>query len=142
MIAGATLVPGEGEGRLLALDAPVSFWGGVDPRAGVIVDVEHPQRGAALAGRVLVMSAGRGSSSGSSVLAECLRQGLGPAAIVIARRDGILVTGALVAVELYGVSCPVALIEDETDFARLRAMPAARILAGSDGLARIDVAGS
>ena len=54
------------------------------------------------AGRILVMRAGRGSSSGSSVLAEAIRAGTAPAAIVLAERDAILAVGAMVAAELYG----------------------------------------
>ena len=56
------------------------------------------------------MRSGRGSSSGSSVLAEAIRAGTAPAAIVLAERDAILAVGAIVAAELYGQHCPVALV--------------------------------
>ncbi len=69
------MVAGEAEGEVLVLDEPLSFWGGVDETSGAIVDVHHPQRGAIVAGRILVMPAGRGSSSSSSVLAELIRAG-------------------------------------------------------------------
>ncbi len=62
-----------------------------------------------MAGRVLMMPAGRGSSGGSAALAEALRLGAGPAAILLLERDAIVVVGALVAAELYGRECPVAL---------------------------------
>jgi predicted aconitase with swiveling domain len=75
------LVAGNAEGEVLALDEPLSFWGGVHEATGVITDVHHPQHGLGVAGRVLVMPAGRGSSSSSSVLAELIRAGVGPAAI-------------------------------------------------------------
>ena len=52
---------------------------------------------------------GRGSSSGSATLAEALRLGKGPAAILMLERDAIVVVGAMVAAELYGLACPVAL---------------------------------
>ena len=51
-----TLVAGTAEGRALVLDEPLSFWGGVDPGTGDIIDPRHPQRGANVAGRILVMS--------------------------------------------------------------------------------------
>jgi predicted aconitase with swiveling domain len=79
----------------------------VDPATGDIVDVHHPQYGANVAGRVLVMPSGRGSSSSSSVLAETIRAGTAPAAIVLFEPDAILALGAIVASELYGRTIPV-----------------------------------
>jgi predicted aconitase with swiveling domain len=94
-------------GTALVLDEPLSLWGGVDPASGLIIDVHHPQRGAAIGGRVLVMPSGRGSSSSASVLAEAVRAGTAPAAILIGEADLILAIGSAVAEELYGVRVPV-----------------------------------
>jgi uncharacterized protein len=104
-----TLVRGAASGPTLKLDEPLSFWGGLDSATGTIIDRWHPQRGANVAGRMLMMPGGRGSSSGSATLAEALRLGNGPAAILMLERDPIVVVGALVAAELYGLACPVAL---------------------------------
>ncbi|HEY7703240.1 MAG TPA: DUF126 domain-containing protein [Acidimicrobiia bacterium] len=95
------------EGPRLVLTQPLSFWGGVDPTDGSIIDTHHPQRGESVRAMVLVMRRGRGSSSSATVLAECLRLGTGPAAIVMEEIDEVLAVGALVAKELYGVDCPV-----------------------------------
>lgn len=102
-----TLVAGEAEAEALVLDEPLSFWGGLDPHDGRIIDPHHPQHGAVVTGRVLVMPAGRGSSSASSVIAEALRLRTGPAAIVLGEVDPIIVVGVLVAHELHGAACPV-----------------------------------
>ena len=102
-----TLVAGNASGPALVLDEPLSFWGGVDPATGDIVDVHHPQRDSNVAGRILVMPSGRGSSSSSSVLAESIRAGTAPAAIVLGEPDPILALGAIVARELYGRTIPV-----------------------------------
>jgi uncharacterized protein len=110
---GRSLVVGRADGVPLALDDPLSFWGGVDPTTGAIIDVHHPQAGAHLAGRVLVLPTGRGSSSSSSVLAEIIRHGVGPVAILLAFPDPIIAVGALVAFELYGIATPVATIDPE-----------------------------
>jgi predicted aconitase with swiveling domain len=110
------------------LTAPLSFWGGVDRRTGQIIDVHHPQRGMGLAGRVLVMRAGRGSSSGSSVLAEVLRNGTGPAAVLLAETDLILSLGVIAAAEVYGLRCPVAVLSP-TAYAGLRTGDRARLSA-------------
>ena len=56
-----------------------------------------------------MMPAGRGSSSGSASLAEAIRVGAAAAAILLLERDAIVVVGALVVGELYGLECPVAL---------------------------------
>lgn len=104
---GSVLADGEAEGVALRLDEPLSFWGGVDPASGEIVDPRHPQRGACVTGRVLVMPSVRGSSSSSSVLAEAVRAGRAPAGILLGERDLILAVGAVVAEELYGIRVPV-----------------------------------
>jgi predicted aconitase with swiveling domain len=114
------LVPGRASGPVLVLAEPLSLWGGVDPAGGVIVDPRHPDRGRSIAGHVLVMPAGRGSSSSSSVLAELLRAGVGPLGIVLGALDEILVVGAVVARELYGAECPVILLGG-ADYARAAA---------------------
>ncbi len=112
-ITGRALVSGEATGKALVLEEPLSFWGGIDPATGWLVDPHHPQRGAVLTGRVLVMPSGRGSSSSSSVLAEAIRLGTAPAAIVLGEPDPIVAIGAIVARELYGLVVPVLTIGPE-----------------------------
>ena len=109
-LAGEALTPGQARGMTLVLDEPISFWGGIDENTGRVIDTRHPQSGASVAGMILVLPCGRGSSSSSSVLAECLRNGVGPAAIVLAEPDSILALGALVAGELYGTEIPVVVV--------------------------------
>jgi predicted aconitase with swiveling domain len=94
----------------LVLDEPLSLWGGVDPATGEIIDIHHPQHGANVSGRVLVMPAGRGSSSSASVLAEAVRAETAPAAIVLGEPDLILAIGSAVAEELYGKRVPVVVL--------------------------------
>jgi len=98
---------GEAEGTALVLTTALSFWGGVDVDSGRIIDHSHPDLGLIISGRILVMPGGRGSSSASSVFAESIRRGTGPAGIVLAVPDPILTVGALVARALYGRRCPV-----------------------------------
>jgi predicted aconitase with swiveling domain len=100
--------------RILRLDEPLSLWGGLDPATGAIVDSHHPQRGALVGGRVLVMPAARGSSSSASVLAEAARAGVAPVAIVLAEPDLILAIGATVADELYGQHIPIVVVDGAT----------------------------
>jgi len=129
-IEAVALVPGHGEGAPLRLDEPLSFWGGLDPESGEIIDRWHPQLHAKVAGRAVMMPAGRGSSSGSAALAEAIRRGAGPAAILVLERDPIVAVGALVAAELYGLECPVALVAAQ-DWDRLAA--AGRLAVKAEG---------
>ena len=133
MTFARTLVAGEAISEVLVLTEPLSFWGGIDPASGDIVDVHHPQRGANVAGSILVMPAGRGSSSSSSVLAEAIRAETAPAAIVLLEPDPIVALGAIVARELYGVTIPVVVTDEEIPLGRLRvsaALDAVRIERG------------
>lgn len=116
-VAATPLHPGREQGPLLRLDEPLSLWGGVDAD-GNITDPHHPQTGSSLTGAVVLMTSGRGSSSSSSILAEMIRAGTGPAALVLAEPDGILVVGALVAAELYGRQLPIVVV-DPADHAAL-----------------------
>ena len=97
-------------GTALVLSEGLSLWGGLDPATGRLIDAHHPQRGAVLTGRVLVMPSGRGSSSSASVLAEAVRAGTAPAAVIIGEPDLILSIGSAVAEELYGKRVPVVVM--------------------------------
>lgn len=111
-VTASMLVPGNARGRVLWLEEPLSFWGGVDPEDGRIIDGRHPQAGSSVSGAVLVLPHGRGSSSSPSVVAEMIRRGKAPAGIVLGETDPMLVLGSLVAAELYGVIVPVAIAAD------------------------------
>jgi predicted aconitase with swiveling domain len=110
IFTGRALVAGEARGLTLVLEEPLSFWGGVDPTTGRLIDPRHPQHGVTITGRILLMPSGRGSSSSSSVLAESIRLGTAPAAIVLGEPDPIIALGAIVARELYGVNLLVVTI--------------------------------
>jgi predicted aconitase with swiveling domain len=105
--AARSYTTGNAEGPALVLREPLSFWGGIDPLTGRVIDRSHPDAGACVTGTVLVMPGGRGSSSAASVLAESVRLGTGPAAIVLAVPDPILTVGAIVAESLYACQCPI-----------------------------------
>ncbi len=89
------------------LDEPLSFWGGYDPRRGEIIDVHHPQYGQRVGGSILFMPESRGSAGTPGGIAETLRNGSGPAALVLGRPDINVSVGALVANRLYQLSVPV-----------------------------------
>jgi predicted aconitase/predicted aconitase with swiveling domain len=125
-LTGRSLVPGAAEGALLFADVGLSFWGGVDPYSGEVIDRHHPLSGQYLAGRVLAIPSGRGSCTGSSVLMELISNGHAPAALVLAEPDEILTLGVLVAQTIFQRSLPVLCIGQEA-FATLRDMAVARV---------------
>jgi predicted aconitase with swiveling domain len=102
----------------LALTAPISFWGGVDPRTGAIADARHPEFGHSVAGRVLLVPATIGSSSAAAILLELVHAKRAPAAIVLHEPDAILLLGLIVAKEM-GYATPIALRLDRGRFAEL-----------------------
>ena len=122
-------------GRALVLDEGLSLWGGMDPATGEVIDGHHPQHGASLTGRVVVMPSGRGSSSSASVLAEAVRAGTAPLAIILGEPDLILSIGAAVAEELYGVVVPVIVLGAH-ELAAIREGAEVRI--GDDGRVTTD----
>ena len=64
------LVHGRAAGNVVAANEPLSFWGGIDPASGVVIDQHHSLAGQTVAGQVLAISNGRGSCTGSQVLLE------------------------------------------------------------------------
>ena len=91
----------------LRLDEPLSFWGGLDPATGLVVDVHHPQCGQSIAGKVLLLERTSGSTNSPGALLEAIRQGNGPAAIVLDAPDMTVTSAAFLANELYGIEVPV-----------------------------------
>jgi predicted aconitase with swiveling domain len=116
------------------LDEPLSLWGGLEPATGRVIELRHPQHGATVSGRVLVLPAARGSSSSASVLAEAVRAGTAPAAIVLGEPDLILALGAAVAEELYGIQIPI-LVLPANDLAAIR--DGATVDIGSEGVSAV-----
>ncbi len=109
-VAGRVLTPGSAAAPTLVLAEPLSFWGGFDPRTGIILDQHHPQAGACVAGTILILPAARGSGGTPACIAESLRRGVGPAGFVLKAADINIATGTLVARTLYGIDCPVVTV--------------------------------
>ncbi|MBT5297262.1 MAG: DUF126 domain-containing protein [Rhodospirillaceae bacterium] len=101
------IIDGAAAGPVLRLAEPISFWGGVDPLSGKIIQPTHPDCGVSIAGKVLVLPGTIGSSSSSAIMLELIREGMAPAAIILSKADAILALGAVVAGELELPMLPV-----------------------------------
>jgi predicted aconitase with swiveling domain len=132
---GRPIVAGDAHGTALVLDDGLSFAMAFEPSSGEIRDVHSGSAGVSVVGRVLVMPSGRGSSSASTSLAEAIRLGTAPAAIVLGEVDEILAVGAIVARRLYERTCPIVLLEGD---ARGRIQPGAGLTITTDGLVVIE----
>ncbi|KWV54176.1 hypothetical protein AS026_02610 [Rhizobium altiplani] len=116
---GTCHVKGHAEGEVLASDLELSFFGGVDPNSGEIVDRHHPLSGQVLTDRVLVIPSGRGSCSGSAIMLELLLNGRAPKAVIFKRNEDILTLGVIVAEEMFGRSIPIVVLTPD-DFESVR----------------------
>lgn len=117
---GRIVVQGTATGPILACAEGLSFWGGIDPETGCIIDVHHPNHGAVVSGKVLLMPTSRGSCSGSGVLLQLSLNGLAPAALVFCEDEEILTLGALVSDRIFGRPIPTVSLS-RSDHQRLAA---------------------
>ncbi len=108
-----SILVGIATGRIIATSEALSFWGGVDPATGCIIDVHHPLQGTCITGCILMMPSSRGSCTGSGVLLDLALTGRGPAALIFCEDEDVLTLGALIAAEMFGQSLPVLRLSGE-----------------------------
>ena len=105
---GYILTKGDVSGEILVCSEGLSFWGGVDPDTGAIIDIHHPCYQRIISGKILMMPSSRGSCSGSGVLLALSLKNIAPAAIVFCEAEEILSLGALVSEYIFKKPIPVA----------------------------------
>lgn len=123
MLAGRAVFPGRACAPLFTVRGPLSFWGGVDPATGRIINARHADCGRSLAGQVVAIGELVGSSSSAAVLLELIANGAAPAALLLRQVDAILVVGCLAAREIGETAPPVvhlAALPDLPDGTMLR----------------------
>jgi cis-L-3-hydroxyproline dehydratase len=106
-MTGQSIIPGLASGAVLACGEGLSFWGGVDPLTGIVIDAHHPLCGQSIAGRVLVMPTTRGSCSGSGVMLDLALNGIAPAAFVFREAEDVVTLGAMIAGRMFNRPVPV-----------------------------------
>lgn len=94
---GRVINAGKATGTTLVSGSPLSFFGGVDPDSGLVVEKDHELVGQSVAGRVLVFPHGKGSTVGSYTLYRLKHNGLAPAAILNAACETIIAVGCIIA---------------------------------------------
>ena len=113
-----TAVYGNAKAELLWANEPMSFWGTVDPKSGVIRDNRHALYQQNMSGKVLEVTTPKGSSGTGLIILEQIRNHCAPAAIINLRSDPVVLTGPLIAKRFYNVAIPVVNISEE-DYAKL-----------------------
>jgi len=95
-LKGRAIFEGKAEGQALVSSSPMSFYGGVNPDTGEIVERGSELVGQSVKGRVLVFPYGKGSTVGSYVLYRLAKNGVAPRAIVNAKCETIVAVGAII----------------------------------------------
>ena len=102
----------------------ISFWGGIDPLTGNVIDQSHPLHNQNISNKIVVIPSGRGSCTGSQVMLELILNKKAPRAIILRDVDSILCTGAVIAEEFFGEDIehgdvPIICAVGEEQFAKL-----------------------
>jgi len=96
-LKGRAIWRGWARGEALVSNQPISFYGGVDPETGKIIEKGHELEGRSIAGKILVFPYGKGSTVGSYIILRLKRRGIAPKAIVNLRCEPIIAVGAIIA---------------------------------------------
>ena len=95
-VKGRAIFEGKAEGQALVSSSPMSFYGGVNPETGEVVERGSELAGQSVGGRVLVFPYGKGSTVGSYILYRLAKNGVAPRAIVNAKCETIVAVGAII----------------------------------------------
>ena len=98
---GRMISPGKARGEAIVSRTPIGFYGGIDPKTGVVIEKGHELEGQCVKDRILVFPKGKGSTVGSYVIYGLKKNGVAPAAIVNKETETIVATGVILA----GIPC-------------------------------------
>ena len=97
VLKGRMIWSGWAKGEALVSNQPISFYGGIDPMTGEIVERGHELEGKSIAGKILVFPYGKGSTVGSYIILRLKKRGMAPKAMVNIRCEPIIAVGAIIA---------------------------------------------
>ena len=95
-LKGRKIYSGTAEGEAIVTKDGISFYGGVDPDTGKVVEVGHELEGQSIAGKILIFPTGKGSTVGSYTLYRMKKKNTAPAAIVNEQIDTIIAVGCII----------------------------------------------
>jgi predicted aconitase with swiveling domain len=95
-LTGRKIYHGKTEGEALVTKDSISFYGGVDPETGVIVEKGHELEGQSINDKILVFPSGKGSTVGSYVIYQMAKTGKGPKALILKECEAIVAVGCII----------------------------------------------
>ena len=95
-LKGRKVYKGIAEAEAIVTKDGISFYGGVDPETGKVVEVGHELEGQSITGKVLVFPTGKGSTVGSYTMYRMKKNNTAPVAIVNKEIDTIIAVGCII----------------------------------------------
>jgi predicted aconitase with swiveling domain len=95
-LKGRIIYKGKAQGEALVTSMPISFYGGVDPNTGVVIEKGHELQGISVKDKILVFPQGKGSTVGSYTLYRMKKNGTTPAAMINKETETIVAVGAII----------------------------------------------
>jgi predicted aconitase with swiveling domain len=95
-LKGRIIFKGKAEGKALVTSQPISFYGGVDPNTGIVLEKGHELQGQSVKGKILVFPQGKGSTVGSYTLYRMKKNGVAPAGMINKECETIIAVGAII----------------------------------------------
>jgi len=93
---GRVISKGYARGEALISKDPISFYGGVDPVKGIIIEKGHDIEGESIANKILIFPRGKGSTVGTYILYGLKIKNLAPKAIINIEAEPIIAVGAII----------------------------------------------
>jgi predicted aconitase with swiveling domain len=97
ILTGRKIYSGKVTGKALVTTQGISFFGGVDPESGVVVEKGHALEGQSISRKILVFPTGKGSTVGSYTLYRLKKVNKAPAAIINRECETITAVGCIIA---------------------------------------------
>ena len=97
ILRGRAIYPGKARGVALVSHEPLSFYGGIDMKTGIVIEREHELEGKSVKDKILIFPQGKGSTVGSYVIYGLKKNGVAPKAIINEEMETIVATGCILA---------------------------------------------
>ena len=95
-LRGRLISKGKAQGEALVTSQPISFYGGVDPNTGVVLEKGHELHGQSVKGKILVFPTGKGSTVGSYTLYRMKKNFNAPAGMINKECETVVAVGAII----------------------------------------------
>lgn len=95
-LKGRKIYEGIVSGKAIVTKEGISFYGGIDPDSGKVVEVGHELEGQTITGKILVFPTGKGSTVGSYTMYRMKKNKTAPLAIINKNIDTIVAVGCII----------------------------------------------